>query len=51
MPILVIRSWSLDQRYMMADLEPIFETQPGWQRLYFDLPGHGDTPAPPWLGS
>ena len=35
----------------MPDLEPIFETQPGWQRLYFDLPGHGDTPAPPWLGS
>ena len=50
-PILVIHGWSADLHYMMADLEPIFETHPGWQRLYFDLPGHGDTPAPPWLGS
>ena len=50
-PIVVIHSWSADQRHMIADLEPIFERHPGWLRFYFDLPGHGGTPAPPWLGN
>lgn len=50
-PIVVIHGWSADRRYMIADLEPIFEKHPGWQRFYFDLPGHGDTPAPPRLGN
>lgn len=48
-PILLIHGWSADRRYMIADLEPILATAPGWQRVYFDLPGHGATPAPDWL--
>ena len=50
-PILLIHGWSADHRYMVADLEPVFDAQPGWQRIYLDLPGHGATPAPPWLST
>ena len=50
-PILLIHGWSADRRYMVADLEPVFDGQPGWQRIYLDLPGHGATPAPPWLST
>ena len=48
-PILLVHGWSADRRYMIADLEPVFADVPGWQRIYFDLPGHGATPAPDWL--
>ena len=50
-PIVLIHGWSADRRYMLADLEPVFSLVPGWRRIYFDLPGHGATPAPDWLGS
>ena len=50
-PILLVHGWSADRRYMIADLEPVLAGVPGWQRIYFDLPGHGATPAPDWLGS
>ncbi len=50
-PILLIHGWSADRRYMIADLEPILSVAPGWRRIYFDLPGHGATPAPDWLAS
>lgn len=50
-PILLIHGWSADRRYMIADLEPILSAASGWQRIYFDLPGHGATPAPDWLES
>jgi pimeloyl-ACP methyl ester carboxylesterase len=49
-PILLVHGWSADRRYMIADLEPVFTEATGWQRVYFDLPGHGATPAPDWLG-
>jgi len=50
-PILLIHGWSADRRYMLADLEPIFEAQDGWRRFYLDLPGHGATAAPAWLST
>ena len=50
-PILLIHGWQGDHRYMAADLEPVFEVVGGWRRIYVDLPGHGQTPAPPWLKS
>lgn len=50
-PILLIHGWSADRRYMLADLEPVFDEHPGWRRIYFDLPGHGATPAPDWLST
>lgn len=48
-PIVLIHGWSCDRRYMLDDLEPVFDGRPGWQRFYLDLPGHGNTPAPDWL--
>ena len=50
-PLLVIHGWSADHRYMMADLEPNFDESSIWQRMYFDLPGHGTTTAPLWLNN
>ena len=53
-PILMIHGWQGDHRYMMADLEPTFsdegDADDRWRRIYIDLPGHGETPAPSWLG-
>jgi pimeloyl-ACP methyl ester carboxylesterase len=50
-PILLIHGWQGDHRYMAADLEPVFASAEGWRRIYVDLPGHGQTPAPSWLES
>lgn len=50
-PLFVIHGWSADHRYMMADLEPNFDESSTWQRIYFDLPGHGTTVAPDWLNN
>ena len=47
--ILILHGWSLNGRLHMGDFEPVFETHPGWRRLYLDLPGHGSTPVPPSL--
>ena len=49
-PVVLIHGWLGDHRYMRADLEPVFAGGSGWRRIYLDLPGHGRTPAPPWLG-
>lgn len=51
MPILLVHGWSADRDYMLADLEPVFGEHPGWRRIYLDLPGHGETPAPEWLST
>ena len=29
----------------------MFEEDSGWRRIFVDLPGHGQTPAPRWLES
>jgi pimeloyl-ACP methyl ester carboxylesterase len=34
-----------DHQIILSWLEPIFASRPGWQRIYFDLPGTGLTPA------
>jgi pimeloyl-ACP methyl ester carboxylesterase len=51
-PVLIVHGWQGDRRYMQADLEPAITASPHrWRRLYVDLPGHGGTPAPDWLGT
>lgn len=45
-PILMLHGGYLDHRHMMAEMEPVFERNPGWRRIYVDLPGHGETLAP-----
>ena len=50
-PLLLIHGWQGDHRYMEADLEPVFGADGRWRRIYLDLPGHGETPAPDDLGT
>lgn len=50
-PVALIHGWQGDHRYMAADLEPVLAEAGDWQRIYLDLPGHGQTAAPLWLGT
>lgn len=50
MPILMIHGWSVDHRLMKGCMEPVFQSyNTPFQRIYFDLPGMGKTPGPPWI--
>lgn len=44
-PLVTLSGIPSDHRLIASWLEPIFAGRPGWQRLYFDLPGTGRTPA------
>jgi len=44
-PILFLHGVTLDHRYMMDIMEPVFEGLEDWKRVYVDLPGHGQSPA------
>jgi pimeloyl-ACP methyl ester carboxylesterase len=52
-PLLAIHGWSPDHRLMRGCLEPVFEDpdRPDgpYRRIYFDLPGMGQTPGPRWI--
>ncbi|MBI9049116.1 MAG: alpha/beta hydrolase [Anaerolineaceae bacterium] len=48
-PILMIHGFTPDHRLMSGCMEPLFAEDDGWQRIYLDLPGMGQTPAPVWL--
>ncbi len=50
-PLLMLHGWSADHTYLVADLDALVSEQGDWQCIYFDLPGHGSTPAPDWLHS
>jgi len=50
-PVLILHGVTLDHRYMMDILEPVFEGLEGWQRIYVDLPGHGLTGGSPEIQS
>jgi pimeloyl-ACP methyl ester carboxylesterase len=43
--VLAIHGWTPDHRLMTGCLEPVFESRPGYRRLYPDLPGMGQSPA------
>jgi pimeloyl-ACP methyl ester carboxylesterase len=43
--VLAIHGWTPDHRLMLGCLEPLFETRPGYRRLYPDLPAMGKSPA------
>ncbi|KAK5705511.1 hypothetical protein LTR97_002630 [Elasticomyces elasticus] len=45
MPVLIIHGWTMSGSVEANDFEPIFIKQPGFRRLYVDLPGMGQTPA------
>ncbi len=42
-PLLTISGIPSDHHIIESWLEPLFENRPGWQRIYFDLPGTGTT--------
>lgn len=48
-PVLLIHGYTVDHRLMSGSLEPIFETVPGYRRIYIDLPGMGMTKSAPWI--
>jgi pimeloyl-ACP methyl ester carboxylesterase len=51
-PILMIHGWGPDHRLMKGCMEPIFDRmRPSWKRIYFDLPGMGQTKVANWLRS
>ena len=47
--IVMLHGYSPDHRILSGCMEPIFQDRPNYQRIYFDLPGMGQTPAPDWL--
>ena len=48
-PIVALHGWTLDHRFEVSALEPIFKHRGGWKRFYPDLPGHGRTPGKDWI--
>ena len=48
-PVLLIHGYTVDHRLMSGCLEPIFETEPGYRRIYIDLPGMGRSKSAPWI--
>lgn len=44
-PIMMLHGYSPDHRLMQGCMEPLFVERPEWQRIYFDLPGMGQTPG------
>lgn len=50
-PLLMIHGWGIDRRLMTGCMEPLFDDDAPWQRIYPDLPGRGGTPADPRIDS
>jgi pimeloyl-ACP methyl ester carboxylesterase len=50
-PVLMIHGFYPDHRLMKGCMEPIFASRPGWKRIYFDLPGMGNTRGQTWIDS
>ena len=48
-PILMLHGSSVDHRWLMANIEPVFQNRTGWRRIYPDLPGQGKTPGAEWI--
>jgi pimeloyl-ACP methyl ester carboxylesterase len=45
-PVLTLHGAGVDHREMLATIEPALARLSGYRRVYVDLPGMGDTPAP-----
>lgn len=50
-PIIFLHGWNViaSHRQWSEVVEPFFENQDGWQRIYIDLPGMGKTPGEDWI--
>ncbi|MBI9010839.1 MAG: alpha/beta hydrolase [Clostridiales bacterium] len=50
-PILMIHGGGPDHRLMKGGMEPVFETESHYKRIYFDLPGMGISTTSDWINS
>ncbi|MCP4539036.1 MAG: alpha/beta hydrolase [Chloroflexi bacterium] len=50
-PLVSLHGFAPDHRLMSGCIEPIFEHRGGWQRIYLDLPGMGETPGAEWISN
>jgi len=48
-PIIILPGWTMNTRLTAHQIEPSFQGQAGWQRIYIDPPGHGKTPGKDWI--
>jgi pimeloyl-ACP methyl ester carboxylesterase len=48
-PVLCLHGWEPDHELMTSCLEPFFQNNPGYRRIYPDLPGMGLTKAESWI--
>jgi len=48
-PIVFLPGWGNANGEGRDVHEPVFENRPGWQRIYIDPPGTGQTPSRPWI--
>ncbi|MEM7033283.1 MAG: alpha/beta hydrolase [Chloroflexota bacterium] len=48
-PVLMLHGWPTDRHSMIGAMEPIFRQREGWQRVYVDLPGMGETNGGSWI--
>lgn len=48
-PLVILHAIGTDHRAMKAWIEPLLTNWPGWQRIYVDLPGHGQSKVEPWV--
>ncbi|WP_066306722.1 alpha/beta fold hydrolase [Bacillus sp. FJAT-29814] len=42
-PIIILHAMGTDHRSMKAWLEPVFQNEDGFQRIYIDIPAHGQS--------
>ena len=50
-PILFLHGLGIDHRSLSAFAEPAFRRREGWQRIYLDLPGMGQSDSAPWAAN
>jgi pimeloyl-ACP methyl ester carboxylesterase len=48
-PVVILPPFSLNLQVMKACLEPVFEKEPSWYRVYVDPPGMGGTKGADWI--
>ena len=48
-PIILIHGWPADHRQAVDAFESVFTQRDGWQRIYPDLPGMGQTRGAEWI--
>lgn len=48
-PIVFLPGWGNANGEGRDVHEPVFDAHPGWQRIYIDPPGTGQTPSRPWI--